>query len=65
MTDYLILTIGSRGDVQPFVNLAQELAHNRGKHVVIAAHPEYRELVENAGAAASVHKTCVGARFCA
>ena len=48
--DYLFLTVGSRGDVQPFVNLAQELAFNRGKTVVIAAHSEYQQLVEGAAA---------------
>jgi UDP:flavonoid glycosyltransferase YjiC (YdhE family) len=44
--DFLFLTIGSRGDVQPFVDQAAELA-SRGKRVVVAAHAEYTALVNS------------------
>ena len=44
----LIPTIGSRGDVQPFIALAQGLARN-GHEVTLATHPLMRTLVETHG----------------
>src|SRR3546814_8478359 len=45
-----ILTLGTRGDVQPFVALAQELK-KRGNDVVLATGPCFRQLVESHGIA--------------
>ncbi|KAI5475042.1 hypothetical protein MNV49_002067 [Pseudohyphozyma bogoriensis] len=42
------LTIGSRGDVQPYISLALELMKD-GNRVTIASHPEYRAWVEGYG----------------
>lgn len=44
----LILTLGTRGDVQPFVALAQEL-QRRGHQVVIAAPDRFADLVARRG----------------
>jgi sterol 3beta-glucosyltransferase len=44
----LIPTIGSRGDVQPFIALAQALAR-AGHSVTLASHPVMRSLVESHG----------------
>ena len=44
----VIPTIGSRGDVQPFIALAQGLAH-AGHTVTLASHPVMRDLVETHG----------------
>ena len=44
----LIPTIGSRGDVQPFIALAQGLNH-AGHYVTLASHPVMRFLVEAYG----------------
>lgn len=44
----LILTLGTRGDVQPFVALAQEL-QRRGHQVVIAAPDRFANLVARRG----------------
>jgi sterol 3beta-glucosyltransferase len=41
----VIPTIGSRGDVQPFIALAQGLAH-AGHVVTLASHPVMKMLVE-------------------
>lgn len=43
-----ILTLGTRGDVQPFIALAQELK-SRGYHVNLATGEYFRELVESHG----------------
>lgn len=43
-----LMTIGSRGDVQPYIALALALkAH--GHHVFICSHPEYKEWVNKYG----------------
>src|SRR5512136_2146037 len=44
----LIPTIGSRGDVQPFIALAQGLARS-GHTVTLASHPVMQALVESHG----------------
>ena len=44
----LVLTIGTRGDVQPFVALGQEM-QRRGHKVTICAFGTHRELVERYG----------------
>lgn len=44
----LIPTVGSRGDVQPFIALAQGLAQ-AGHHVTLASHPVMRGLIESHG----------------
>ncbi len=44
----LIPTIGSRGDVQPFIALAQGLARV-GHIVTLASHPVMKTLVESHG----------------
>jgi sterol 3beta-glucosyltransferase len=44
----LIPTIGSRGDVQPFIALAQGL-NQAGHQTVLASHPVMRILVESHG----------------
>lgn len=45
---FVCLTIGSRGDVQPYVALGRELIKD-GNEVTIASHPEYRDWVESFG----------------
>lgn len=45
---FICLTIGSRGDVQPYIALALELMKD-GHRVSIASHPEYREWVQSYG----------------
>jgi UDP:flavonoid glycosyltransferase YjiC (YdhE family) len=50
--DLLVLCLGSRGDVQPFLNLAVHAASQKGWRVVVACDPQYRALVEQAAAAA-------------
>ncbi|CAH7676336.1 expressed protein [Phakopsora pachyrhizi] len=42
------MTIGSRGDVQPYISLARRLMQD-GHTVTIASHPEYRTWVESFG----------------
>jgi len=42
------LTIGSRGDVQPYVALGKELIKD-GNRCTIASHPEYKDWVESFG----------------
>ena len=44
----LIPTIGSRGDVQPFIALAQGLIR-AGHYVILASHPLMHSLVETHG----------------
>ena len=44
----VIPTIGSRGDVQPFIALAQGLSH-AGHNVTLASHPVLKTLVETHG----------------
>ena len=44
----LLSTIGSRGDVQPLVALAQQLK-NLGQHVRLCVPPDFREWIENLG----------------
>ena len=43
----VIMVIGSRGDVQPFLKLGKVLKENYGHRVRIATHPAFREFVEN------------------
>ncbi|KAK4046210.1 hypothetical protein OIV83_006242 [Microbotryomycetes sp. JL201] len=45
---FVCLTIGSRGDVQPYIALGIELKKD-GNRVTIASHPEYRAWVESFG----------------
>lgn len=44
----LVLSIGTRGDVQPFIYLGQEM-RSRGHEVTICALDKYRDLVERNG----------------
>ena len=44
----VIITFGTRGDVQPFIPLALEM-QARGMKPVLVAHPVFRKLVEGAG----------------
>ena len=44
-----ILTIGTRGDVQPFISLAQHLRDQGGHSVVIATSRDFKKLIEDAG----------------
>lgn len=48
MKQILIFTMGTRGDVQPYIYLAQAL-HKAGYEVVIGTHPYWKELVINSG----------------
>jgi UDP:flavonoid glycosyltransferase YjiC (YdhE family) len=43
----VIMVIGSRGDIQPFLKLGKVLKENYGHRVRIATHPAFREFVEN------------------
>ena len=43
-----IFTMGTRGDVQPYIFLSKELIKN-GYEVTLGSHPCWRELVEAAG----------------
>ena len=57
------LAIGSRGDVQPFVELGKEMV-KRGHSFKVAAFPRFKEYVESSGldARAAVRvqgRTCV------
>jgi len=42
----VIMVIGSRGDVQPFLKIGRLLAQRHGHRVRIATHPAFRESVE-------------------
>jgi UDP:flavonoid glycosyltransferase YjiC (YdhE family) len=56
----VILAVGSRGDVQPFVPLAAGL-EAAGFEVVVATHPPYRDLVDAQG----LGYHCIGANAAA
>ena len=43
-----IFTMGTRGDVQPYIFLSKELMKN-GYEVTLGSHPCWRELIEEAG----------------
>jgi len=43
----VIMVIGSRGDIQPFLKIAKLLKEKYGHRVRIASHPTFREFVEN------------------
>ena len=45
-THFLIPTIGTRGDIQPYLALAAQLM-KAGHHAIVATHPCMRELVES------------------
>lgn len=45
----LLMVIGSRGDIQVFLNIAKLLATSYEYHVRIATHPAHKTLVEKAG----------------
>ena len=47
---FVLATVGSHGDVTPYLAVARALAA-RGHRVVVATHAHYRPLVEDAGAA--------------
>ncbi|THH03346.1 hypothetical protein EW145_g6333 [Phellinidium pouzarii] len=53
---FVCLTIGSRGDVQPYIALAQEL-QRAGHTVTIVTHAEYKEWIERWGVR---HRTAGG-----
>ena len=53
---FVCLTIGSRGDVQPYIALAQELKR-MGNTVTIVTHAEYKDWVEGWGVQ---HRTAGG-----
>lgn len=42
----VIMVIGSRGDIQPFLQVGKILKHQYGHRVRIASHPTFREFVE-------------------
>lgn len=44
-----IHVVGSRGDVQPFIPIAQILIHKYGHRVRICTHPNFKEFVESHG----------------
>lgn len=48
MKQIAIFTMGTRGDVQPYIYLAQELIKNNS-NVVIGTHPCWKSLIESAG----------------
>ena len=43
----VIMVIGSRGDIQPFLQIGKILKHDYGHRVRIASHPTFRDFVEN------------------
>lgn len=43
----VIMVIGSRGDIQPFIAIAKVLVGEWGQHVRLATHPEFKELIDN------------------
>lgn len=42
----VIMVIGSRGDIQPFLKLGKLLKEDHGHHVRIATHPAFKKFVE-------------------
>ena len=42
----VIMVIGSRGDIQPFIKLGRNLKEQHGHRVRVATHPTFREFVE-------------------
>jgi len=44
--NFVILTIGTRGDVQPYIALVSSL-QNAGHRAVVATHPYMHKLVES------------------
>ena len=42
----VIMVIGSRGDIQPFLKIGKVLKHDHGHRVRIASHPTFRDFVE-------------------
>lgn len=47
--DIVVMVIGSRGDVQPFVAVAKVLAEQGGHRVRLATHPAFKSFVEENG----------------
>lgn len=45
----VIMVIGSRGDIQPFIKIGKILRHEHGHRVRIASHPVFRDFVEKDG----------------
>lgn len=45
----VVMVIGSRGDVQPFVAVAKVLSKQGGHRVRLATHPAFKEFVEENG----------------
>lgn len=45
----VVMVIGSRGDVQPFVAVAKVLAEQGGHRVRLATHPAFKDFVEENG----------------
>lgn len=45
----VVMVIGSRGDIQPFVAVAKVLRENWGHRVRLATHPAFKEFVEEHG----------------
>ncbi|KAL2886654.1 Sterol 3-beta-glucosyltransferase UGT80A2 [Ceratocystis lukuohia] len=43
----VIMVIGSRGDVQPFLRIGQVLQKRHGHRVRIATHPDFRQITED------------------
>ena len=43
----VIMVIGSRGDIQPFLKIGKILRHNYGHRVRVASHPTFRDFVED------------------
>ncbi|KAI9155715.1 squalene cyclase [Paramyrothecium foliicola] len=48
-TDVLIMVVGSRGDIQPFLRIASILQKLHGCHIRVATHNSHREQVESQG----------------
>ena len=48
MLDILLITIGSHGDVHPFVGIGRAL-HSRGHRVRVATNPHFGEMITRAG----------------
>ena len=45
----VIMVIGSRGDIQPFLKIGKILRQDYGHRVRVASHPVFRDFVEEAG----------------